>query len=54
MAKSINKLSPRKVATITKPGFHGDGLGLWLKVSPNGNKSWVFRYTVQKKQLTLA
>ena len=23
-------------------GWHGDGDGLWLRVSPNGNRSWVF------------
>lgn len=29
-----------------KPGLHGDGkvIGLWLSVSKNGRKSWVFRY----------
>lgn len=29
-----------------KPGLHGDGkvMGLWLNVTKNGRKSWVFRY----------
>src|SRR5262249_31243633 len=33
-----------------KPGHYGDGLGLWLQISPakdgGHNRSWVFRYTV--------
>src|SRR5262249_51856815 len=32
-----------------KPGHYGDGLGLWLQISPakggGRNRSWVFRYT---------
>lgn len=28
------------------PGYHPDGAGLYLQVSPTGSKSWVFRYTL--------
>jgi len=41
---AIELLSAREVATKTKPGIYGDGGGLYLKVSPSGTKSWVFRY----------
>jgi hypothetical protein len=41
---AIELLSAREVATKTKAGLYGDGGGLYLKVSPSGTKSWVFRY----------
>jgi integrase len=30
-------------------GKYGDGRGLWLMVDPNGNKSWAFLYTINKR-----
>ncbi len=44
MAHKINRLSARAVATITKCGRHADGGGLYLSVSPNGGRRWVFLY----------
>ncbi len=44
MAKGIGKLSALKVTKETKPGYFGDGGGLWLQVSKAGTKSWVFRF----------
>lgn len=44
MARLIQKLSPLMVTKLTKPGYHGDGAGLWLQVSPSGSKSWLFRF----------
>ena len=29
---------------------YGDGRGLWLLVDPNGNKSWAFLYTINKRR----
>lgn len=29
----------------TEPGKYADGGGLWLHVSPEGNRTWVFRWT---------
>src|SRR5258707_10924297 len=40
----INRLSARKVATITKPGRHSDGQNLYLSISKAGGRSWVFLY----------
>jgi integrase len=40
-----NRLTVRQVAALAKPGFYGDGQGLYLQVSPGGYKSWVLRYT---------
>jgi integrase len=39
-------LSTRKVATLTKPGMHSDGAGLYLRIGPTGGKSWVLRTMV--------
>jgi integrase len=39
-------LTARRVHTLTRPGFYGDGGNLWLKVSGPGRRSWVFRYMI--------
>ena len=43
MARLEKKLS---AITLKKlgPGLHGDGLNLWLQVTPQGNRSWLLRY----------
>jgi integrase len=50
MARLIEKLSSLEVSKKTKPGYYGDGAGLWLQVSLSGTKSWIFRYTFGGKQ----
>lgn len=40
----LNQLNARKVSSITKPGRHSDGGGLYLNVRPSGSKSWLFLY----------
>src|SRR5437773_2421276 len=44
MARKINRLNARAVATLTKNGRHADGGGLYLSISPNGGRRWVFLY----------
>jgi integrase len=44
MARKINRLNARSVATITKHGRHADGGGLYLSISPNGGRRWVFLF----------
>jgi integrase len=44
MARKINRLNARTVATITENGRHADGGGLYLSISPNGGRRWVFLY----------
>jgi integrase len=44
MARQINRLNARKVATETECGRHADGGGLYLSISPNGGRRWVFLY----------
>ena len=50
MAHNVNKLSALGVSKATKPGYYGDGAGLWLQVSASGSKSWIFRFTLARKQ----
>ena len=42
MVRGINRLTVLAVARA-KPGLHGDGGNLWLRVQPNG-RAWLFRY----------
>lgn len=49
MARAINKLSARKVETVSKPGRHGDGSGLYLYVDANGAKRWLFLFRWEGK-----
>jgi integrase len=44
MARKMDRLSARAVATITKHGRHSDGGGLYLSISPNGGRRWTFLY----------
>lgn len=44
MARKINRLNARVVATIIKHGRHADGGGLYLSISPNGGRRWVFLF----------
>ena len=45
MARAINKLTARQAETLTKPGRHSDGGGLYLSISADGRRRWVFLYT---------
>jgi integrase len=49
MAREVNRLSARTVATISKPGRHSDGAGLYLVVDPSGAKRWLFLFRWQGK-----
>lgn len=44
MAGGIEKLSAMKVTRLSRPGYYGDGGGLYLQVSAKSSKSWIFRY----------
>lgn len=49
MAHKMNQLSSRRVVTIMQRGRYADGGGLYLQVSGNGAKSWLFRFTLNGK-----
>ncbi|NML63574.1 DUF4102 domain-containing protein [Massilia sp. RP-1-19] len=50
MAIVLEKLKALTISKLQEPGYYGDGGGLWLQVSKTGTKSWIFRYTMDKKQ----
>lgn len=52
MARTIERLSPLKVAKLAKAGKRGmwcDGGGLYLHVGPTGGASWILRYMLRGK-----
>lgn len=49
MAREINKLTARSVTTLTKPGRHNDGNGLYLVIDPSGARRWLFLFRWQGK-----
>jgi hypothetical protein len=49
MARTIGKLTALKVERTKSPGLHGDGGGLYLRVTPEGTKNWVFRFMLDGK-----
>jgi integrase len=44
MGREINRLSDREFRALSQPGRHGDGAGLYLSISTNGGRRWVFLY----------
>src|SRR5215472_6488428 len=48
MAK-VALLSARAVQTLRKPGMYLDGRGLYLRIGPGGNKSWIYRFALGGK-----
>lgn len=50
MARAINILTARKVASLKEPGRHSDGGGLYLRITPAGARSWVFMTAVGGKR----
>lgn len=53
MPKISQRLSARRAATLTKCGRHADGGNLYLHISTNGGRRWVFIYTWQGKQVEM-
>lgn len=55
MARAINRLSARAVSTLSRPGLHSDGAGLYLRVDPSGAKRWcfIFRWHGKRTELGL-
>jgi integrase len=50
MSRQLHKLSARATVTLTKPGRHSDGGGLYLNISPTGARSWVFMWKIAGKR----
>jgi len=45
-----NRLTALSVQRKQKPGMYADGDGLYLRVSPTGSRSWLFRYRWRDKR----
>jgi integrase len=45
VARHLHRLTATTVANLKTKGMHPDGGGLYLRVTVNGTKSWIFRYT---------
>ncbi len=43
-SRTIGKLTVLRVEKTKQPGMYGDGGGLYLRVTDDGTKNWVFRY----------
>ncbi len=48
-SRARNRFTAVAVRSMDEVGYHHDGGGLYLQVSPTKTKSWVLRYTINKK-----
>ncbi len=53
MARALNRLTVREVASLTGAGRHADGGGLYLRIAPSGARSWGFMYVIDGKRTEL-
>ena len=44
------RLTAARVKTISKPGMHGDGNGLYLRVTGTGSRSWMQRIVIHGRR----
>lgn len=49
-AQGLNRLSFLTIKTISEPGWHSDGGGLYLEVDRSGRKRWAMRLTINGKR----
>jgi integrase len=47
LALRVNQLTATKVQKVKAPGMYADGAGLYLQVTGNAAKSWIFRYSLR-------
>lgn len=52
-SRNQHRLSARKALTETRVGRHADGGNLYLSISPNGGRRWVFMYQRDGRQREL-
>jgi len=47
MGRAVHRFSAKTLEKAIPPGYHCDGGGLYLQVSPTQSQSWIFRYKRQ-------
>ncbi len=50
MSRVKHILTVKKIESLKKVGVYKDGGNLYLKVTPTGSKSWIFRYVINSKR----
>lgn len=50
MARKMGMLDAVTVVKTTKPGLYADGGGLYLQVTENGLKTWIFRFMLHGRR----
>ncbi len=45
-----NKLNPKTVASLSKPGKYSDGAGLLLRIDQQGRRNWIQRVHIQGRE----
>lgn len=53
MAQVSNRLTQARAGNLAVPGWYPDGQNLYLQVRSRTSKSWVFRYSVRRKETRL-
>lgn len=53
MARALNRLTVREVASLKAAGRHADGGGLYLRIAQSGARSWGFMYVIDGKRTEL-
>ena len=53
MGLGVARLNAAKVRTTKKPGMHGDGNGLYLRVTGSGSRSWMQRIVIHGRRRDL-
>src|SRR4051812_1819216 len=43
-------LAVKKVERLKKPGRYGDGKGLYLQITREGGRSWLFRFEIAGRE----
>ena len=46
----MGNLTAAKTKSLTRPGLHGDGDGLYLNVTRNGSRSWIQRISIDGRR----
>jgi hypothetical protein len=46
MSRLHGRLTALEVKHAVERGLYADGLGLYLQISRNGSKSWIYRYRI--------